>query len=157
MSESDNNSRQSAAEALSDELLEFCRSDYLSEDGLREIIEQYGLTPNNNNPNITDYDFFLWACCNERVTEGIIQYLLQYFPAAISATNVNGSSPLHVACANKNVTLNIINLLIDAAPNSVRSVNNNGMMPLHFLCYNKTLDESAAVEILKWLLEKHPG
>ena len=63
------------AESLSNELTEFCKSNSLSEDGLREIIERHGLTPNNI-PNITDYKFFFVACHNERVTEGIIQYLL---------------------------------------------------------------------------------
>ena len=135
-----------------------CRSDSLSEAGLHKIIERYGLTPsnNNNNPNIADYEFILWACNNERVTEGIIQYLLQYFPAAASATGSNGRSPLHVACGNKNVTLNIVQLLIDAAPNSVLNVDYQGWMPLHSLCANKKLDESAAMEIVKLLIDKHP-
>ena len=75
MSESDNNSRQSAAEALSDELLEFCRSDSLSEDGICEIIERHGLTPNNNHPNISDHEFFRAVCLNERVTEGKNMFL----------------------------------------------------------------------------------
>ena len=51
---------------------------------------------------------------------------------------------------------NNVQFLIDAASNSVGSVNNDGWMPLHCLCNNVELDESAAMEILKLLIEKHP-
>ena len=82
MNESGNNNRQSAAGSLLKmELYAYCRSDSLSEEGLRHIIERHGLTPpNNNNPHISDYVFFLEACRNERVTEEILEYLLEYFP-----------------------------------------------------------------------------
>ena len=43
MSESENKNYQSA-EGLCDDLAEFCESVSLSESGLREIIERYGLT-----------------------------------------------------------------------------------------------------------------
>eukprot|EP00984_Skeletonema_dohrnii_P005574 scaffold1968_cov89-Skeletonema_dohrnii-CCMP3373.AAC.1 len=148
MSESGgNNNRRQSAE---DELYSHCQSESLSEDGLREIIERH-----DNNNHMSDYDFIFFACRNKRVTEGIIQCLLEYFPAAASAIE-NGWSPLHIACDNPNVTLNIIQLLIDAAPDSVRSVNNIGVMPLHYLCRNEELDETAALEILMLLIEKHP-
>eukprot|EP00985_Skeletonema_marinoi_P023133 scaffold15141_cov81-Skeletonema_marinoi.AAC.8 len=45
---------------------------------------------------------------------------------------------------------------ISVAPDSVRQINNVGAMPLHYLCRNEELDESAALEILKLLIEKHP-
>ena len=149
-------SSQSAELLLAHELTAFCHSDSLSEEGLHEIIVHHNhnyLTPNNNE---SEYIFFLAACRNERVTTGIIQCLLEYFPAAASATGNNGRSPLHVACGNKNVTLNIVQLLIDAAPNSVLNVDYQGWMPLHYLCDNTNLNESAATKILKLLIEKHP-
>eukprot|EP00984_Skeletonema_dohrnii_P030956 scaffold22890_cov109-Skeletonema_dohrnii-CCMP3373.AAC.3 len=177
MSDTGNNSSQSAGSMLSDELLDLCKSDSLSEEGLREIFElhqnQLKLAPNNDNQHVSDYDFFFAACCNERVTERIIKYLLEYFPAAASAADDKGQLPLHVACGyNKNVTVNIIQLLIDAAPDSVRSVNkctfkhpyslhsnrviNEGWMPLHYLCDNENVGEISALEILKLLVEKYP-
>ena len=111
---SDNNSRQSAEQLLSKELAELCESELLSNEGLREIIERYGL---NDTRHVSDYAFFIAACWNEKFNEGIIRFLLDYFPAAASATDVDGWSPLHYVCRNKNVTLNIVQLLIDAAPN----------------------------------------
>ena len=141
-------------ESLKDELIGFCISNSLSEEGLREIIKRHGLTPNDS--NVSDYKFFRLACHNKRVTEGIIRCLLEYFPAAASATCKEGWTPLHHACYNKNMTLNIIQLLIDAAPDSVCSVNRRGWMPLHYLCYKKNLDETAAIEISKLLIEKCP-
>ena len=152
MSNSDNDNGQSAELPLSKELAEFCKSDSISVAGLREIIERHGL---NNFPQ-RNYKFFRDACRNERVNEGIIQCLLEYFPAAITATDYLGQTPLHNACRNPNVTLNIIQLLIDAAPDSLRSVNDNGRMPLHCLCRNKELDESAELDMLRLLIEKCP-
>ena len=151
MSEIDSSNGQSA-ESLSEDFFLFCNSDLLSEEGLREIIERYGLTHNNHGGC---YYFFLAACRNERVNEGIIQCLLEYFPGAASATSDDGWTPLHFVCNNKNATLNIIQLLIDAAPDSVRIVNNKGNMPLHILCYNDKLDNITAIQILKLLVEKY--
>jgi ankyrin repeat protein len=102
------------------------------------------------------YKFFLAACSNEKVTEGIIRCLLEYFPDSAGATDNNGCTPLHYACNNKNITLNIIQLLIDAAPTTVRTVDNKGRMPLHKLCGNKNVDEISATDILKLLIEKCP-
>jgi len=118
-------------------------SDSLSEDGLRESIERHRLEPTNN-LNISNYDFFLIRC------------LLEYFPAAISATDNEGRSPLHLACSNENITLDIVQLLIDAAPDSVRTEDNDGRMPIHRLCWDNDVDEIAAMQILKLLLEKCP-
>eukprot|EP00984_Skeletonema_dohrnii_P017202 scaffold7783_cov85-Skeletonema_dohrnii-CCMP3373.AAC.3 len=156
MSDNDNNNiRQS--ELLSDELRSYCRSHSLSEEGVRQIFERNGLTPTNlDHDDVGNYQFFFKACRNRRVTEGIIRFLLEQFPAAISAIDEDGWSPLHFACCNANMTLNIIQLLIDAAPDSVRSVDEEGWMPLHCLCNNKHIDDSAALEILKLLIEKHP-
>ena len=155
MSESGNNSQQSAASLISKELVEYCNFDSsLSKEGLHEIIERHQLTPNNNR-HVSDYQFFLRACINQRVTEGIIRCLLEYFPAAASATNFLRQTPLQFACSNKHVTVDIIQLLVDAAPDTVSHADNNGWTPFHSLC-NKTLDEAAALEILMLFIEKCP-
>eukprot|EP00984_Skeletonema_dohrnii_P030063 scaffold21178_cov98-Skeletonema_dohrnii-CCMP3373.AAC.3 len=153
MSESDgnDNSQQSAESFLSKKLYEICNSESLSKEGLHEIIDQHDLTHNNH--HVSDYKFFFQACINNRVNEGIIQCLLEYFPAAASATDQDGSSPLHVALQNP---VDIIQLLIDAAPASVRSVTNEGRMPLHHLCTNNKVDDVAALEILELLIMKQP-
>ncbi len=147
---------KSANARLIIELHDFCKSDSLSEEGLCEIIERHGLTPNDDNALI-NYYFFFAACRNERVDEGILRSLLEYFPGAAGATiDRKGWTPLHLALTNKSVTLNIIQLLIDAAPDSLRSVSNSGHMPLHILCGSKEMNKSASVEILKLLIEKYP-
>eukprot|EP00985_Skeletonema_marinoi_P017912 scaffold9918_cov153-Skeletonema_marinoi.AAC.1 len=127
----------------------------LSEEVLRELITRHGLKPNNN-LNIRDYEFFLWVCANERVTEGIIRCLLEYFPDAGSFTSTDGKTPLHLICNNTNVTRSMVELLIDAAPNSVRIVTQLGWMPLHCLCLNRKLDDETSMEILKLLIQKCP-
>ena len=153
MSEDSNSSRRgSALQRLTEsELRSYCKSESLTEEGLREIFERCGSTPNQ----LSDYEFFSNAFRNERVTEGIIRCLLEYFPAAASATGEDGCLPLHYACDNKNVTLEIIQLIIDAAPDSVRSVCNSGWMPLHDLCSNQYVDEATGIKILKFLIDKY--
>ena len=47
-------------------------------------------------------------------------------------------------------------LLIDAFPDSLCREHVSGATPLHFLCANKDLDDAAALEILKLLLDKCP-
>ena len=153
MSEVNNSSDHSAAELLSSELGRFCESELLTEEGLREIIQRHGLA---HDEHLGDYKFFHAACRNKRVTEEIIQCLVEYFPDAATATDAYRVTPLHYACYNKNVTLGIIQLLFDAAPDSVRSVNDGDSTPLHYLCCNKKVDEATPLKILKLLIEKHP-
>jgi ankyrin repeat protein len=141
-------------DGLKKELLDLCRSGSLSEDGLREIIiERYGAP---KNPNITDYAFFHEACRNERVTEGILRMILEYFPDTARAIGRLGGTPLHQMCFNKNATLGMMQLLIDACPGSLHRANVRGKMPLHYLCSNEDLDEDAGLEILKFLIERCP-
>ncbi len=157
MSEDSNSRRDSVLQRpMESELLSYCRSELLSEEGLRELIARHGLTPNQNHNLLSGYEFFFNACRNKRVTEGIIQCLIDYFPDAAGATDEDEYLPLHRACNNRNVTLHIIRILIEAHPDSVRSANNNGTMPLHILSNNRKVDEMAAIEILKFLLEKYP-
>jgi ankyrin repeat protein len=147
-------SESQSADALVDELVKFCLSDSLSEDGLREIIERHGCL---NIDDYDDYEFFLEACYNELVTEGILRYLLEYFPDAVSATDEDdGATPLHHLCLNKNATRGMVQLLIDAHPESLDREDNDGYTPLHKLCINKDIDDSTAVDILGLLLERCP-
>ena len=149
MSESGNDGRQ-----LGRGLFLYCHSDLLSEEGLRQIIERHGFIIHHD---INDYEFFFAACGNTRVTEGIIQCLLEYFPGAASASNDCGHMPLHWACNNPNMTLKIIQLLIDAEPASARSACNDDWMPLHYLCTaSSNSDEMTAIDILKLFIEKCP-
>ena len=154
MSGAGNNSSQSVG-ALLENLVEICRSDYLSEKGLREIIGLHGCAPNNDS-NI-NYEFFLEACGNERVTEKILRFLLKYFPnAARAIEEEDGFTSLHIICENKHVTLGMVQLLIDAFPESVRHESKDRCMPIHRLCNNEDLDEEIGLEISKLLLEKCP-
>ena len=151
MSEGGSNNRQSPR-ALSEELYEFCRSDTLSENGLRAIIE--GFAPNNAPDH---YDFFHEACRNERVTEGIVQLLINAFPDTVSHENHYGYTPLHYLCLNKNlgedVRLEILKLLLEKCPGSVQSANDGdgGDPPIHLAALYQSL------EFCRILLDAYPG
>ena len=152
MSEEGNSSSQST---LWQELSAYCKSDSFSEDGIRAIIERHGVAPNNS--TINNYDFFHEACRNERVTEGIIRCLLDYFPDAVrNIEEQRGRLPLHTAINNTHVTLGVIQLLIDAFPDSLRHECNDGCMPLHLFCLNNFVGEEVAEESIKMIVEKCP-
>src|SRR5210317_2070407 len=121
-----------STDALWNELLEFFNSESLSEDELREILERFGCAPNNN-LNIDNYGFFIMACHNELVTEGILRCLLEYFPDAAGYTTAEGLlTPLRsILFANKNATRGMVQLLIDACPESIGRANNEANTPLH--------------------------
>ena len=147
------------------ELLAFCRSDSLSEEGLREILEGLYVLENIRTASISNYEFFHEACFNERVTEGILRLLLDYFPGAASSLCSEGNkrvirkkrlTPLHTMCENENVTLGMVQLLIDAHPDSLSRSDEYGDMPLHYLCGNDDLDDDVGLEILKLLLVRCP-
>ncbi len=146
-------------ELIFKELVRCCQSDSLSENSLRKILDTY----NNLDLNLTRYEFFIVACNNELVTEEILRCLLEYFPDAAGATmqrSTEGSpvlTPLYtILLFNKNVTLGMVQLLIDAYPESLDRANNNHCNPLRYLCSNKNIDDTAAVDILGWLLERCP-
>ncbi len=156
MSDTETTSNGLPAKTLMNELFEFCRSDLLSEEGLREIFErhEFELIPNNND-YAGDIEFFLEACCNERINEGTLRCFLEYFPAIARAANEDGVTPLYAAFLNNSVTLKIIQLLVDAAPDCVRNADPDGMTPLHYSC-NRYQVEETGIDILKFLIEKCP-
>ena len=154
MSDSDNSIKYTN-KSLAKELLEFCRSDSLSQDGLCEIIARHGWTTNNDSNGI-NYAFFIMACKNKAFDVGSLQCLLEYFPDAINTTNDKGWTPFHAACHNKNASLGIIQQLMNAAPRTFQSATIGGHTPLHILCCNHDVDENTAINIVKLLLEKCP-
>jgi ankyrin repeat protein len=150
----------SGTQQLLDELFALSQSEtcesLFSVDCLREIIERYGCE-RNSNINVEDYRFFLEFCGNGSVTEGMLRYLLEYFPGAVNATSrTGGLTPLHMVCYNKNATRGMVQLLIDACPESIGRGDNDGWKPLHFLCINNEIDDTAAVDILGFFLERCP-
>ena len=147
--------------SLSSALRRFFRSDSISEEGLRQIFERYGLTSVIDNRDISDYRFFFRACRNGYVNEGVIRCLIEFFPDAPSAINEWGETPLHRACCNRYVTPSIIRLLIDSNPSACQHADNDGYMPLHELCWKwdncSIAQQQVAIEIVKIFLKECPS
>jgi len=144
-----------STDALEVELIKCCQSESLSEDGLREILERYRCAPKNNHHH-HHVEIIICACHNELVTEGILRCLLEYFPDAAGDICSEGVTPLHELCFFPHVTRGMVQLLVDASPESLATTTNVGNTPLHILCINKKLDESTAVDILGFFLERCP-
>eukprot|EP00985_Skeletonema_marinoi_P009831 scaffold4617_cov165-Skeletonema_marinoi.AAC.1 len=149
-----NNNRQTL---LTAQLCDYCRSDALSEDGLRDKINRLRVVDFDLPHDTTEEELLLHEVCdNQRVTEGIIRCILGKITTAAMATDDVGRLPLHYVLWNKNVTLQMVQLLIDAAPESIMHQDNIGFMPIHQLCGNYDLEEEEALKILKFLIDKSP-
>mmetsp|Transcript_30826 Transcript_30826/g.62146 ORF Transcript_30826/g.62146 Transcript_30826/m.62146 type:complete len:983 (+) Transcript_30826:20-2968(+) len=149
-----NNNRQAL---LTEQLADYCRSDALSEDGLRDKINRLRVVDLPHDRDTTDEELLLHEVCdNERVTEGIIRCILGKITTAAMADDDDGKLPLHYVLWNENVTLKMVQLLIDAAPESIMHQDNDGSMPIHRLCGNYDLEEEEALKTLKFLVDKSP-
>ena len=62
----------------------------------------------------------------------------------------------HQACDNENVTLEIVQILHNILPEAHQLRNDDGWLPLHFLCCNFALDETASLDILRFMLSIGP-
>lgn len=144
---------------LSNALTALCRSDSLSEDGLSKkfanLFERHDVSVLEYQ-NYGDFFFFVELCYSEKVTEGMIRFILHYFPGAANWADGDGRLPLHYACKNNNITLNIVQILIAASYESVGRFDRDGMLPLHYLFENSNLDDTVVLDILQLILEKHP-
>ena len=149
-----NNNRQTL---LTAQLADYCRSDFLSEDALRDKINRLRVVVLPHDRDTTDEELLLHEVCdNERVTEGTIRCILGKITTAAMADDDDGKLPLHYVLWNENVTLKMVQLLIDAAPESIMHQDNNGFMPIHQICGNYDLEEEKALKILKFLIDKSP-
>jgi len=140
------------------ELNLYCVSGSFSEIGLKEIIQRNGFTPNKDKCCIlSSYTFFFRACSDEKLADGRIDLLLEYFPKASEELVDDGEQhlPLHIACQNKNVTPKIVRVLIDAYPPALTTANINGYTVLHHLSANTGLDNEVAMAILTQIPDNH--
>jgi ankyrin repeat protein len=154
---SNNNSSSSVVNngVLNLSLTEYCGSASLSAHGLREIIEngQNSDIIKNNQP-LGDYSFIFKACQNKKLTEEIIDIILQYFPEAVKEADEWGTTPLHYVCYNESATPKMVRLLIQHHPASIRKRNKSGASVLHSLSVANHLDDTTALEILQLLLDE---
>ena len=140
------------------QLAEYCRSDALSEEGLREKLLDKLINAglDLDAAELCEELLLHEICDNERVTKGIIRCILDCVPGTSLCADEAGSTPLHYVLWNKNVTLKIFQLLINAAPESIMHQDNDGSMPIHRLCSNPHLDNAVALKILKFLIDYYP-
>ena len=60
------------------------------------------------------------------------------------------------ACRNNKVTLEIVQLLYNTLPGALQLRNDYGWLPIHHLCCNKDLDDTASLDILRFMLNIDP-
>ena len=122
-SSSDDEQKQKAAavDSLVEKLEEFCSSDELSLNALRDKIRSIPVDALQNSY------FFHDACNNARVSLEIVEFLLENFPGAARATVQYGDDnvgatvayPLHLACYNLQCPSSVIALLLKRNPSAI--------------------------------------
>ena len=73
----------------------------------------------------------LHLACRYRAPVGLVEVLLEAYPAAATSPDPNcGSLPLHLACRHKS-SYRVIKLLLNHAPTTSKAVDIRGRLPLH--------------------------
>ena len=97
----------------------------------------------------------LELCASNKLSLDALQETINIIGPRVSSQN---PSCFHDACGNKNVvTLGIVQLLHNTLPEALRLRDDFGDLPIHHLCLNKDLDETVAVDILRFMLEVDPN
>ena len=66
-------------------------------------------------------------------------------------------SCFHKACKNEKVTLEIVQLLHSILPGALRlRADDDDSLPIHHLCRNKYIDDTASIDILRFMLKIDP-
>ena len=102
--------------------------------------------------NISGYELFD-LCKSNNLSLGALQEIINLLGPRVSSQS---QLCFHNACRNKKVTLEIVQLLYNTFPDALRLRDNNGRLPIHYLCYNKDLDDTASIDILRFMLEIDP-
>eukprot|EP00984_Skeletonema_dohrnii_P029907 scaffold20876_cov71-Skeletonema_dohrnii-CCMP3373.AAC.1 len=137
------------------ELIVFCQSDSLTEEGLFARLSHLEHT------HTIDYYYYLYdslllaICFNERVTHGMVEFFLRRFPAP-GYIAPYGFTPLHALCSNKNATIDIVRCVIEGNPGALVAQDRAGRTPLFYLCANEELDDTMSKKILKFILDTCP-
>ena len=92
-------------------------------------------------------------CASNNLSFDALQETINTLGPRLSSQN---PSCLHKACYNKKVTLEIVQLLYNTLPGALRLRDNEGYLPIHAICDNEDLDETASIDILRFMLEIDP-
>ena len=105
------------------------------------------------NNNISDNEL-LELCGSDDLSLVTLQEMINTLgPRASSQSQLC----FHKACMNKNVTLEIVQLLYNILPGVLHLRDNYGCLPIHHLCCNKDLDDTASLDILRFMLNIDPS
>ena len=92
-------------------------------------------------------------CASKNLSLDALQGKINFLgPHGLSSQN---PSCFHKACRNEKVTLKIIQLLYSIWPEALR-LKDFGQLPIHTLCCNKDLDDTASLDILRFMLHNYP-
>ena len=100
----------------------------------------------------SDINELLNLCASNYLSLGALQEIINALGRRVSSQVLC----FHEACVNKKVTLEIVQLLHSTWPGALRLRDDNGYFPIHYLCLNKNLDETASLDILRFMLEVDP-
>jgi len=95
----------------------------------------------------------LELCNSNNLSLDALQETINLLGPRVSSQNL---LCFHKACENKNGTLEIVQLLYYIFPEALRLRDDDGWLPIHHLCCNEDLDDSASIDILRFMLEIDP-
>ena len=93
-------------------------------------------------------------CASNNLSLDALQEIINRLGPRLSSQN---PSCFHKACGNNKVTLEIVRLLYNTLPGALQLRDNYGWLPIHRLCRNRDLDDTASLDILRFMLEVDPN
>ena len=104
-----------------------------------------------------------FLCCNDDLDEAasldILRFMLEIDPTLPSETTDSGNLPIHLAVKLKSARFCkelIENVLHNTLPEAFRLRNDYGSLPIHCLCDSGDLDDTASLDILRFMLSIDP-
>ena len=98
---------------------------------------------------------------NEHITPKDMLEIITFFhdaePASLRVLDGDNATVLHHVCYNKYVTLELVQFLYNSWPEAIRMRAGHTGLPIHDLCRNNKIDDTVALEILRFMLDVNPS
>jgi ankyrin repeat protein len=96
--------------------------------------------------------YALHMACRANADESLIERLIQVYPEAIDAVDVEGNTFFHAACRNKAMDIDFVQLLLDKCSYQImKQCNKDGCLPLHIACQSRL-----SYDVIALMVEYYP-
>jgi len=137
--------------SIEDDLFEACNENPPSLKTIRRLVKSY---PDAVRATIKDKSspkqLPLHVACGRNAPIGVLEFLVQQYPASVKKCDSDNCLPLHYICFH-NASLDVVRYLVELYPDSVKEQDVSKSLPLHRAC-----DSNAPLAVVRYLVERYP-